>query len=219
MRSLKPAAIATLASLALSGCSVMQERQWGSCAVGGALIGATAAGIAGGVTANNTGGGNAERGGAIAGGIVGGGLIGALLGHAVCDPVKPPPPPPPVAQAPPPPPPPAKKLAVLEGPEFDFDKATLPPEGRRKVDEAIRVLKENPSMHVSVDGYTDSIGSDAYNLKLSERRARTVADYMIAAGIDRSRLTVRGFGKAHPVASNDTAEGRARNRRVEIVPQ
>src|SRR5579875_34891 len=206
MRSLKPAAIATLASLALSGCSVMQERQWGACAVGGGLIGATAGGIAGGVTANNTGGGNAKRGGAIAGGIVGGGLIGALLGHAVCDPVKPPPPPPPVAQVPPPPPPPpAKKLAVIEG--------------RRKVDEAIRVLKENPGMHVNVDGYTDSIGSDAYNLKLSERRARTVADYMISQGIDRSRLTVRGFGKAHPVASNDTAEGRARNRRVEIVPQ
>src|SRR5579884_3938726 len=213
MRSLKPAAIATLASLALSGCSVMQERQWGACAVGGAVIGATAAGIAGGVTANNTGGGNAERGGAI-----GGGLVGALLGHAICDPVKPPPPPPPVAQAPPPPPP-AKKLAVLEGPEFDFNKATLRPEGRRKVDEAIRVLKENPGMHVNVDGYTDSIGSDAYNLKLSERRARAVADYMIAQGIDRSRLAVRGFGKAHPVASNDTAEGRARNRRVEIVPQ
>ncbi|HLK09896.1 MAG TPA: OmpA family protein [Candidatus Binatia bacterium] len=218
MRSFKPAAVAALASLALSGCSVMQERQWSTCAIGGAVIGATAGGIAGGVTANNTGGGNGERGGAIAGGIVGGGLLGALLGHVVCDPVKPPPPPPPVAQAPPPPPPP-QKIVELHGPEFDFDKATLRPEGRHKVDEAVRVLKENPGMRVAINGYTDGVGTEAYNLKLSERRARAVADYMVSQGIDRSRLTVRGFGKADPVASNDTAEGRARNRRVEIVKE
>src|SRR5207249_7101513 len=128
---------------------------------------------------------NVERGAAIGAGIVGGGLIGALLGHAVCDPEKEAPPPPP-APAPPPPPPPAKvePLFTLHGPQFDFNKATLKPAGKKMVDDAVTVMKDKPSMKVSVEGHTDSIGSDAYNQKLSERRAGAVRDYVVSQGID-----------------------------------
>lgn len=110
---------------------------------------------------------------------------------------------------------PAKRL-VLRGVTFDFDRATLRPDARPVLDEAIATLKQDADVAVSVDGYTDSIGSEAYNLKLSERRAATVADYLAKGGIAPTRLTVRGHGEADPVASNDTADGRAQNRRVEL---
>jgi OOP family OmpA-OmpF porin len=79
------------------------------------------------------------------------------------------------------------------------------------------VLKDNPTIHVEVGGHTDSIGSDAYNQKLSERRAQTVATELEHDGISASRLTVRGYGERKPEADNKTAEGRARNRRVELI--
>jgi len=189
--------------------------------VGGAVIGATAGGVAGGVAENNadrhaT---NSERGAAIGGGIVAGGLVGAILGHAICDPMKEAPPPPPVVAQAPPPPPPVKPIVTLHGPQFDFDKATLKPDGKRLVDEAVRLMKEKPDLRVSVEGHTDSIGGEAYNQRLSERRAKAVRDYMVSEGIDASRITTRGFGKSKPIASNSTKEGRAENRRVEILPQ
>ena len=85
------------------------------------------------------------------------------------------------------------------------------------LDEAIDTLKRNPSIHVEVDGHTDAIGSDAYNQKLSERRAKGVFDYLLAHGIDSSRLDgPKGFGKSQPIDTNDTAEGRQRNRRTEL---
>jgi outer membrane protein OmpA-like peptidoglycan-associated protein len=129
----------------------------------------------------------------------------------------------PVAQAPPPPPPPApapvtKKKIVLRGVNFDFDKATLQPQGKPILDEAARILKENPSVNVQVQGYTDSIGTDAYNLRLSDRRAATVQSYLVGQGVSANRITMKGFGESNPVASNDTADGRAQNRRVELVP-
>jgi OmpA-OmpF porin, OOP family len=68
-------------------------------------------------------------------------------------------------------------------------------------------------------GYTDSIGSDAYNEKLSQRRAEAVKQYLVQKGVDPSRIAVRGLGKTNPVATNATAEGRAENRRVEIIAQ
>lgn len=126
--------------------------------------------------------------------------------------------------APPPPPPPpaplpaAKKKIVLRGVNFDFDKATLQPQGKPVLDEAARILKENPSINVQVQGYTDAIGTDAYNLKLSDRRAATVKSYLVSQGVAASRLTTRGFGEASPVATNESADGRAQNRRVELVP-
>jgi OOP family OmpA-OmpF porin len=219
MRELKQLVAAAMVVTLLGGCAV-RERKWGTCAVGGALIGGTAGGITGGVLANNadddpT---DSERGAAIAGSAVGGALLGALLGHVVCDPMIEPPPPPPVAAPPPPPPPPAKPIVTLHGPHFDFDKATLKPAGKQMVDEAVQVMNDKPDLRVSVEGHTDSVGTDAYNQRLSERRANAVRDYLVSRGIDASRITSRGFGESKPSASNDTAEGRAENRRVEIIP-
>ena len=129
----------------------------------------------------------------------------------------PPPPPPPAVAAPPPPPAKGTKIATVGAANFDFDKATIKPSGRDVLDGAVKTLRDNPSLHVVVEGHTDSIGSDAYNQKLSERRAKAVRDYLVREGIDASRITTRGYGKSRPVASNDTAEGRAQNRRAEII--
>lgn len=133
-------------------------------------------------------------------------------------PPPPPPPPPPVAQAPlPPPPPPAKKKIVLRGVNFDFDKATIRPDAARILDEAVATLKAEPDVEVLIVGHTDSVGSEAYNLRLSQRRAQAVRDYLVKHGVSAARLRVKGVGESQPVASNDTAEGRAQNRRVELL--
>ena len=89
-------------------------------------------------------------------------------------------------------------------------------EAEAKVDAA---MQENPELHILVEGYTDSVGSEAYNQRLSERRAESVRTYMVAHGIAPGRIETRGYGETKPVASNDTAEGRARNRRVVIVTE
>lgn len=99
---------------------------------------------------------------------------------------------------------------------FDFDKAEIKPEFTAEIDAAAELLLANPDVTVRIDGHTDSIGTEEYNQGLSERRAEAVASYLEAAGVSRDRMTVAGFGETQPVASNDTAEGRALNRRVEI---
>jgi outer membrane protein OmpA-like peptidoglycan-associated protein len=123
-----------------------------------------------------------------------------------------PPPPPPA----PPPPPPTRRRIVLRGVNFDFDKSTIRADARPILDEAIATLRNEPDIRISVEGHTDSIGTDAYNQKLSERRARAVADYLAHGGISASRMTREGLGESKPVASNATADGRAQNRRVEL---
>lgn len=129
----------------------------------------------------------------------------------------PPPPPPPVAQAPPPPPaPPVKKKIVLRGVHFDFDKATIRPDARPVLDQAVQILKQEGAVDVVAEGHTDSVGSAEYNLKLSERRADAVRRYLINGGIAPERIRTEGLGESQPVASNDTEEGRAQNRRVEL---
>ena len=110
---------------------------------------------------------------------------------------------------------PARRI-VLRGVNFDFDKATIRPDAKSVLDEAVRTLAEEPNVLVSVEGHTDSVGSDAYNEKLSERRADAVADYLAGAGVARRRLSTVGLGESKPVASNETEDGRAQNRRVEF---
>ena len=105
----------------------------------------------------------------------------------------------------------------LEGVHFDFDKATLRPDAIAILDKAVGLLKTQAKVVVEVAGHTDSVGSEEYNQGLSERRAISVKDYLESQGITATRLTARGYGEAQPVASNDTEEGRALNRRVELI--
>jgi OmpA-OmpF porin, OOP family len=109
-----------------------------------------------------------------------------------------------------------KRSIVLRGINFDFDKANIKPEAEPVLDAAVEVLKENPDVKVRVGGHTDSVGADAYNQGLSERRAKSVRDYLVKHGIDASRLTAVGFGETQPVADNKTKDGRAQNRRVAL---
>jgi outer membrane protein OmpA-like peptidoglycan-associated protein len=141
-------------------------------------------------------------------------MAGLQLGWHEAEEVAAAPPPPP----PPPPPPVAKKKLVLRGVHFDFDKSNIRPDAVPILDEAAKILKENSSVNVQVQGYTDSVGTDAYNLRLSERRAASVKNFLVKEGVASTRLTTKGFGESDPVASNETAEGRAQNRRVELVP-
>ena len=114
----------------------------------------------------------------------------------------------------------------LKGVNFDFDKSTLRPDAVAILNEAIEILKRYPDLKVEVAGHTDSIGSDAYNQKLSERRAKTVYDYLTSNGIDAGRLVGPvGYGESRPIAPNtnpdgsDNPEGRALNRRTELNVQ
>ena len=100
---------------------------------------------------------------------------------------------------------------------FDFKKATLRPEAREKLARLAGIVLATPGLRLSVEGHADAIGTDEYNQQLSEKRAGSVRDYLVAQGVDGQTVTAKGFGESQPVASNDTAEGRQQNRRVEIV--
>jgi outer membrane protein OmpA-like peptidoglycan-associated protein len=100
---------------------------------------------------------------------------------------------------------------------FDFNQATLKPGAREKLAKMSGILLAYPTLRLSVEGHTDSIGTDEYNMTLSQRRADAVRDYLTSNGIDAANIQAVGMGKADPVASNDTNEGRQQNRRVEMV--
>jgi len=100
---------------------------------------------------------------------------------------------------------------------FAFDKATLSPEAFRNVDKLADFLKKHPNRSVLIEGHTDSVGSDEYNLDLSEKRADAVRNALVAKGVGEERITPKGYGKKYPVASNNTSDGRQLNRRVEVV--
>ncbi len=106
---------------------------------------------------------------------------------------------------------------MLQNIFFDFDKATLKPESEVELREVVRLLLAYPRARVEIQGHTDSVGSAAYNLQLSQRRAEAVRDFLISQGIAADRLTARGYGHTRPIADNRTEEGRARNRRTELV--
>ena len=108
-------------------------------------------------------------------------------------------------------------LNMPSGITFDFDKSNLKPEFYPVLDNVARTLQEYNQTVVEVAGHTDSVGTDAYNQKLSEQRANAVAGYLQSRGLNRDRFIVVGAGESRPVASNDTESGRAQNRRVEIT--
>lgn len=128
-------------------------------------------------------------------------------------PAPPPAPAPPVVAAAPP----IKKKLVLRGVNFDFDKYDIRADAVPILEEAAKALKAEPDITVQVNGYTDAIGSADYNQRLSERRANAVKAYLEKLGVPAGRMNAQGFGKTNPVATNDTAEGRAQNRRVELI--
>lgn len=99
---------------------------------------------------------------------------------------------------------------------FDFDKSNLKPGSEKMLMEMVKLMKNYPSLKIEIQGHTDSIGSKEYNLKLSDQRAKTVKSFLVLYGIDQARMTAKGYGLSKPVASNETEEGRALNRRVEL---
>ena len=102
---------------------------------------------------------------------------------------------------------------------FETDRAELKPGSERTLDELVAALRESPNASVAIEGHTDSTASHAYNESLSERRAAAVRNYLVAQGIDGSRISARGLGENYPVASNADAADRQQNRRVELVIQ
>jgi OOP family OmpA-OmpF porin len=127
------------------------------------------------------------------------------------------PPAPPAPTPPPPPPKPvAQKITYAADAFFDFDKSVLKPQAKTALDDlASKVAGINLEVIIAV-GHTDGIGSDAYNDKLSVRRAESVKAYLVSKGIEPNRVYTEGKGKKQPVADNKTADGRAKNRRVEV---
>ncbi len=135
-----------------------------------------------------------------------------------------PPPPPPVVVPPPPPPPPvvvpvapvSEKVTFAADAFFDFDKSVLKPEAKAKLDDLVsKTGGVNLEVIIAV-GHTDSVGTDKYNQALSVRRSEAVKAYLVSKGIEKNRVYTEGKGEKQPVADNKTAEGRAKNRRVEI---
>ncbi|MDM0012838.1 OmpA family protein [Variovorax sp. J22P168] len=123
------------------------------------------------------------------------------------------------APAPVPPAPPAvaaSKVTFAADTFFDFDKSVLKPEGRAKLDDLVSKIKDLNLEVIIAVGHTDWIGTVAYNQKLSVRRAEAVKAYLVSKGIEKNRIYTEGKGKSQPIADNRTAEGRAKNRRVEI---
>ncbi|MHB1688703.1 MAG: OmpA family protein [Ignavibacteriaceae bacterium] len=197
--------ISTLAaSIFIYGCSA-------SNAVKGGVIGGVGGGVVGGVIGHYAG--NTAL-GAIIGAAVGG-TAGALIGNYMdkqADEMKND-----IAGA--------KIERVGEGIKITFDSgilfatnsSTLEPQGKTNINKLAVILNKYPDTHILVTGYTDNTGSQEYNQRLSERRAKTVSDYTEMQGVSSSRFSVVGLGESDPVASNDTPEGKRMNRRVEIA--
>jgi OOP family OmpA-OmpF porin len=133
-----------------------------------------------------------------------------------------PPPPAPAPVVVPPPEPTPKPVIIEKGRqtlnvEFDFDKSIIKKGYYQDIDNLAGVMKQYPDLNVVIEGHTDSVGTAAYNKKLSQQRAEAVKKYMVENGIDANRLKAQGFGEDKPIASNKTKEGRQQNRRVEAA--
>ncbi|WP_372473249.1 OmpA family protein [Capnocytophaga sp. ARDL2] len=180
----------------------------------GATVGAAAGAILGGVVGNNVKNKNSAL-GAVLGGVVGG-TAGAIIGRKMDKQAQ-------------------DIQATLPGAEvervgegirvvlkentvnFGFDSSDLTSTAQSNLKKISKVFIDNHQTEVMIYGYTDSVGKDEYNVKLSQRRADAVKKYLVSQGIGTKRINTKGMGAADPVASNDTAEGRAQNRRVEFA--
>ena len=206
-------AVAVGTGLVLHGCAGMSKR------TETALIAAAAcgipAGVAGGLVANNNDPNVHMRvpAGAAAG-LFGGALICGGLAYLLTP--EPPPPPPPKPPPPPPPAPKVERTIILDDVLFDFDKSTIKPEAAQILDRLVAFMNENKNTRAALSGYTDNVGTEAYNLKLSDRRWMSVRDYVVKKNVEGGRVSGQGFGESKPIADNKTAEGRSKNRRVEI---
>jgi OmpA-OmpF porin, OOP family len=102
---------------------------------------------------------------------------------------------------------------------FASGKADIAPESAGIIDQIVQMMKDNPTLKISIEGHTDNVGTESANQALSEKRAKAVMDAVIAKGIDKSRLSFKGYGQSKPISDNTTEDGKAKNRRVEIVKQ
>jgi OOP family OmpA-OmpF porin len=140
----------------------------------------------------------------------------ASLPKAVCEPPPPPPAPPKPVAPPPPPAPTVERVTLAADALFDFDKADIKSDAKAKLDDLVSKLAGVTLEVMIAVGHTDTVGADAYNEKLSVRRAEAVKKYLVSKGVEPNRVYTEGKGERQPVADNRTAEGRAKNRRVEI---
>lgn len=181
----------------------------------GTVIGTAAGAVIGGVLGNNLGKGKNAPAGAVLGGIVGG-VAGNVIGRNMDKQAKE------IKETLPG----AEVERVGEGIKvtmkenmvnFAYDSSNLTPAAQANLDKLAEVLKNNLDTNINIYGHTDSRGTDAYNLSLSERRAAAVKSYLISKGVSAARMLTMGVGEKEPVASNDTDAGRAENRRVEFA--
>ena len=100
---------------------------------------------------------------------------------------------------------------------FDFAKSTLKPDAAPVVAQVLKLMKDNPGLKLAIEGHTDNVGGSDYNSKLSQARAAAMVGALVAQGIAADRLTSAGYGSDKPIADNNTSDGRAKNRRVELV--
>ncbi|WP_300569850.1 OmpA family protein [Flavobacterium sp.] len=201
-----------LLGIFLSGCQAAKNTNKTQ---RGAAIGAVGGAIIGGVLGNNLGKGGNGALGAVIGGVVGG-VAGGVIGNKMDRQARK------ISETLPG----AKVERVGEGIKltlgenairFDTNKSTLTSTAKTNLDKLVSVFNEYPDTNIQIYGYTDSTGADDYNLKLSQQRAASVRNYLTGKGLANSRFVTTGFGEADPIASNDTADGKSQNRRVEFA--
>lgn len=206
------ALVVGLAGCATPNTTPSSDRPWYqqpvTCGIAGSLIG----GSVGFATSGSS---DEEEGAAI--GAVTGAAIGAMLcADRTPEPVAEPEP---MPEPEPEPVPEFEPVTLSSEVNFAFDSSELRPQAEVTLDEVARRLREHTDVRIRIEGHTDSVGSAQYNQGLSERRAESVRDYLASQGVDANRMMAVGYGEQRPVATNETDEGRALNRRVEIDRQ
>src|SRR5262245_46675694 len=223
--------LAAFLTIWLAGCATNGGPSPGVCALIGGGAGLVGGGVAGGYYSDDHD--DNDNNQLIGVGIAAAGTaVGAGLGYLVCSLMEeepkpeprraPPPPPPPAPRAAPPPAPKepdvCKEMVRIHDIKFENDKAEIQPNASTVLDQTAGALQKCPETRVRLNAYTDANGSDAYNQKLSDRRANAVREYLESQGVAAGRIEAKGLGESNPIADNATAEGRAENRRVEIEP-